>query len=68
MNKKALEGLVKEEEVKQEIDDLKKSIRHLEIELDYTESKEPYNYKYIRHLESQIDNLYEQWEKLDETN
>ena len=35
MNKKALEGLLKEEEIKQEMDDIKKSIRHLEIELDY---------------------------------
>ena len=68
MNKKALEGLLKEEEVKQEITDIKKSIRHLEIELDYIESKEPHNYKYIRHLENQIDDLHEQWEKLDEIN
>tara|TARA_Y100000592_G_C5430008_1_gene297840 strand:- start:183 stop:389 length:207 start_codon:yes stop_codon:yes gene_type:complete len=67
MNKKAMEGLLKEEETKQEIDDIKKSIRHLEIELDYIESKEPHNYKYIRDLENQIDNLHEQWEKLDET-
>ena len=29
MNKKAMEGLLKEEETKQEIDDIKKSIRHL---------------------------------------
>ena len=68
MNKKALEGLAKEQEIKEEIDDIKKSIRHLEIELDYIENKEPHNYKYIRHLESQIDNLHEQWEKLDEAN
>ena len=68
MNKKALEGLKREEEAKQEITDIKKSIRHLEIELDYIENKEPHNYKYIRHLESQIDNLHEQWEKLDEIN
>lgn len=67
MNKKAMEGLLKEEETKQEIDDIKKSIRHLEIELDYVENKEPHNYKYIRDLENQIDNLHEQWEKLDET-
>ena len=68
MNKKAMEGLQREEETKQEIDDIKKSIRHLEIELDYVENKEPHNYKYIRDLESQIDNLHEQCEKLDETN
>tara|TARA_B100000085_G_scaffold209359_1_gene193296 strand:+ start:263 stop:469 length:207 start_codon:yes stop_codon:yes gene_type:complete len=67
MNKKAMEGLLKEEETKQEIDDIKKSIRHLEIELDYVENKEPHNYKYIRDLENQIDNLHEQWENLDET-
>ena len=68
MNKKALEGLLKEEEIKQEMDDIKKSIRHLEIELDYIENKEPHNYKYIRNLENRIDKFHEQWEKLDETN
>jgi predicted nucleic acid-binding protein len=67
MNKKALEGLVKEEEVKEEINDVKKSIRHLEIELDYIENKEPHNYKYIRSLENQIDNFYEKLDKLYET-
>ena len=68
MNKKALQGLLKEEEVKQEIADIKKAIRHLEIELDYIENKEPHNYKYIRNLENKIDEFHEQWEKLDETN
>ena len=68
MNKKALQGLLKEEEIKQEIDDIKKSIRHLEIELDYIENTEPHNYKYIRNLENRIDEFHEQWEKLDETN
>ena len=67
MNKKALQGLLKEEEVKQEIADIKKAIRHLEIELDYIENKEPHNYKYIRNLENRIDEFHEQWEKLDET-
>lgn len=67
MNKKALEGLVREEEVNQEITDIKKFIRHLEIELDYIENKEPHNYKYIRNLENRIDEFYKQWEKLDET-
>jgi chromosome segregation ATPase len=68
MNKKALQGLLKEEEVQQEIADIKKAIRHLEIELDYIENKEPHNYKYIRNLENKIDEFHEQWEKLDETN
>ena len=44
MNKQVMEGLKKEEELKLEIDDLKKSIRHLEIELDYEESQSN-NYK-----------------------
>jgi cob(I)alamin adenosyltransferase len=68
MNKKALEGLLKEEEIQEEIDSIKKSIRNLEIELDYAENKEPHNYKYIRDLENRIDEFYKQWEKLDETN
>ena len=67
MNKEALQGLLKEEEVQQEIADIKKAIRHLEIELDYIENKEPHNYKYIRNLENRIDEFHEQWEKLDET-
>jgi hypothetical protein len=67
MNKKALEGLIREEEVNQEITDIKKFIRHLEIELDYIENKEPHNYKYIRNLENRIDEFHKQWEKLDET-
>ena len=67
MNKKAMEGLKKEEEIKGQIDDLKKSIRHLEIELDYIENKEPHNYKYIRLLEKQIDEMYDMLDVLDES-
>jgi len=66
MNKKAMEGLKKESDIKDEMNDIKKSIRHLEIELDYIESKEPHNYKYTKKLENQIDELYEKWEDLDE--
>ena len=62
MNKQVMEGLKKEEELKLEIDDLKRSIRHLEIELDYEESQSN-NYKYIRSLEKKID---DQYKKLDE--
>jgi hypothetical protein len=68
MNKKALEGLRKEDEAKSDMVDIKKSIRHLEIELDFIEAREPYNHKYIRNLENKIDDLHEQWEKLDEDN
>ena len=62
MDKQAIEGLKKEQENKELIDDIKKSIRHLEIELDFEESRSN-NYKYVRNLEKQIDDLYE---KLDQ--
>ena len=62
MNKKAMEGLKQEEEVRNQIDELKKSIRHLEIELDYEDSRKGNNYKYVRSLEDKID---EQYNKLD---
>jgi predicted RNase H-like nuclease (RuvC/YqgF family) len=55
-------------ELKEKINKTKTKIRHLEIELDYIESKEPYNYKYIRILENQIDELYKNLENLDENN
>ena len=67
MNKEAMEGLKKEEEVKSEIDDLKKSIRHLEIELDYEESLTRNNFNYIRKLEKQINDQYDRLELLYET-
>ena len=51
-----------------QIRDLQKKIRILEIELEYMESTDPYNYKYIRVLENKIDKLYEEVEELDEDN
>lgn len=68
MNKKAMEGLKQEEEIKNEIYDIKKSIRHLEIELDYEESQKGNNYKYIRSLENQIDEKHTKLDSLYETN
>jgi len=68
MNKKAMEGLKQEEETKNEIDELKKSIRHLEIELDYEDSRRGNNYKYIQSLEAQIDEQYIKLDNLYETN
>ena len=56
------------QELKNKIQDTRTKIRHLEIELDFIESKEPYNYKYIRSLEDQIDELYQNLENLDENN
>ena len=68
MNKKAMEGLKKESDIIDEMNDIKKSIRHLEIELDYMEATNPHDYKYTRLLEKQIDDLHEKWEELDENN
>lgn len=68
MNKEAIDGLKAEEEVKMEIDDLKKSIRHLEIELDYEESRRKTNLLYIRKLEKEINDKYEKLDTLYEAN
>ena len=64
MNKKAMEGLKQEQEKIDRIYEIKKEIRHLEIELDYIESTDGYNFKYISYLESKIDSLYEEMDKL----
>jgi hypothetical protein len=68
MNKKAMEGLKQEEEIKNEIYDTKKSIRHLEIELDYEDSRRGNNYKYMKSLETQIDEQYIKLDSLYEIN
>ncbi len=68
MNKEAIDGLKTEEEVKMEIDDFKKSIRHLEIELDYEESRRKTNLVYIRKLEKEINDKYEKLDTLYEAN
>ena len=64
MNKKAMEGLKQEQEKIDRIYEIKKEIRHLEIELDYIEDTDSYNFKYISYLESKIDSLYEEMDKL----
>ena len=68
MNKKALEGLVKEEEIMNEIKDSRLEIKDLERELDWMYSREPDEFKYIAHLEGRVRELYAKIEKLDETN
>lgn len=68
MNKKAMEGLKKEEEIKDEIYNVKKSIRHLEVELDYEDSRRGNNYKYIRSIEKKIDEQYTKLDSLYEIN
>lgn len=57
-----------EEEVIAKTRELTKQARNLEIELDYIESKEPHNYKYITNLEKRIDEVYKEIEEADEIN
>jgi len=67
MNKETMESLKKEEDVANHIYDLKKSIRHLEIELDYEESQRRNNFKYIKELEKKINDKYEKLDSLYES-
>ena len=57
-----------EEEAILKTRELTKQARHLEIELDYIESKEPHNYKYITNLEKRIDEVYKEIDSIDEIN
>jgi hypothetical protein len=67
MNKETMQSLKKEEDNRGLIDDLKTSIRHLEIELDYEESQPRINYKYIKKIEKEINEKYEKLDLLYET-
>ena len=68
MNKKALKGLMKEEEIMNEIKDSRLEIKDLEKELEFMYSREPDEFKYIAHLEGRVRELYAKIEKLDEIN
>ena len=68
MNKKAIKGLMKEEEIMNEIKDSRFEIKDLERELDWMYSREPDEFKYIAHLEGRVRELYAKIEKLDEIN
>jgi predicted patatin/cPLA2 family phospholipase len=57
--------LMKVQEQEEEINDLKKHIRDLEMELEFMYVREPNEIKYISNLENTIDELYE---KLDSIN
>lgn len=57
--------LMKVQEQEEEINDLKKHIRDLEMELEFMYVREPNEIKYISNLENTIDQLYE---KLDSIN
>ena len=55
--------LLEEEEMKNEIKDMRKHIKDLEGEYEFLLTREPEEVKYIASVKKSIDNLYE---KLDE--
>lgn len=68
MNKKAMEGLKKEEEITSELKEVHLEIKDLEAELEFMHSREPDDFKYIAYLTNRIDVLYEKMEELNENN
>lgn len=58
----------KESNMTDQIIELNKKIRHLEIEIDYIENKEPENFVYLRKLNNQLDELYSDLEELESQN
>jgi predicted nucleic acid-binding Zn-ribbon protein len=56
------------QEQQEEIVDLRKAIRDLEMELEFMYSREPDEIKYISSLEKQIDELYEKLDKINDEN
>jgi len=48
--------------------ELNKKIRHLEIEIDYIENKEPENFVYLRKLNKELDELYSILENVEKEN
>jgi hypothetical protein len=68
MNKKAMEGLRKEEEIKSEMRDACMEIKDLEAELEWMHLREPNEWKYIASLENRINKLYKKVDNLNEIN
>ena len=58
----------KQSNMTDQIIELNKKIRHLEIEIDYIESKEPENFVYLRKLNKELDELYSNLEELESEN
>lgn len=65
MNKKALDGLKKEEKVYLDLRDTRLQIKDLEAELEFMELRESDEWKYIAYLKNKIDNLYKKFIKLE---
>lgn len=64
MNKKVIEGLKKEEELKVEIRDACAHIKDLEAELEFLYLREPSEIKYIASVKNELDKLYEKVDNL----
>ena len=60
--------LSKVQEQQEEKIDLVKSIKDLEMELEFMYSREPDEIKYISSLEKSIDELYEKLDKISDEN
>jgi len=60
--------LMKVQEQEEEINDLKKHIRDLEMELEFMYVREPNEIKYISNLENTIDQLYEKLDTFSDEN
>jgi len=58
--------LFKVQEEEEEMKEVQKEIRDLEMELDFAESQASDDYKYISNIENRLDNLYEKFNQLDE--
>ena len=64
MNKKALQGLIKEEEFKVKLKDTKSCIKDIEAELETLYVREPEEVEYISRVERILDEQYEILDKL----
>ena len=67
MNKEALEGLKKEEQINSEIKDSWLHIKDLEAELEHLLVREPNEVEYIARIKKYIDDLYEEIDLLNNT-
>ena len=65
MNKKALNGLKQEEELKREFKDTSKHIEDIEAELDHFYVNEPERVMDIISIEETLDSLYKKINKLE---
>lgn len=65
MNKKTLQLLREEQEIREQVIDLRKHIKDLEMELEFIRVREPNEHKYMSSLEKKIDKLYEEVESIE---